>query len=83
MMGDPRTIRPVSYEETVGNFRIVNDALGMGMALMRHCQPEEPTFQSAALAVLKLSKGEIDPEEARDAFIEALEAVGVFVRGVA
>ncbi|MGA0617115.1 hypothetical protein [Paracoccus sp. KR1-242] len=67
----------------MGNFRIVNDALGMGTALMRHCQPEQPTFQTAALAVLQLSKGEIDPEEARDAFFDALEAVGVFVRGVA
>ncbi|MGA0615975.1 hypothetical protein [Paracoccus sp. KR1-242] len=77
------TIRPVSYEERVGSFRIVNDADGMGKALIEYCDPGSVTFNLAAQALLDLSADRGDPEDARDAFIAALEDAGVFVRGVA
>ncbi|MFG6083938.1 DUF982 domain-containing protein [Paracoccus litorisediminis] len=74
-------IRPVSFEERPATYRIVNDAAGMGRALLTHCEFDHPTCRVAAEAVLALQKGEMDPEVARKAFVAALTAAGVFVRG--
>ncbi|MBD9528364.1 DUF982 domain-containing protein [Paracoccus sp. PAR01] len=74
-------IRPVSFEERPATYRIVDDAAGMGRALLAHCDFEDPAYQVAAEAVLALNNGEIDPEAAREAFVAALTAAGVFVRG--
>lgn len=74
------TIRPVSYEEKVGIFRVVTDAKGMGAALLAHCEPSDPHFQKAAIACLTLESGETGPEQARADFVAALKAAGIFVR---
>ena len=48
-----RTIRPVAYQETDNRFRIVNDANGMGRALMEHCdRPILPTSRRPVPASL-------------------------------
>lgn len=75
------TVRPVSYEEGIGVFRIVTDADGMGRALLTHCDPNSASFKAAAQALLTLSAGAGDPEQVRAAFIVALIAAGVYVRG--
>lgn len=74
------TIRPVSFEERIGTFRVVTDAKGMGAALLTHCEPSDPYFQKAAVACLALESGDTEPEQARADFLAALKAAGLFVR---
>lgn len=76
----PATIRPVSYEQKIGTFRVVTDARGIGAALLAHCDPADPTYQAAAASCLALDSSEADPEQARADFVAALTAAGVFVR---
>ena len=75
-----RTIRPVAYQETDNRFRIVNDASGMGRALMEHCDPADPAYQQAAGSCIAFAAGSVTPEQARTEFIQALTSAGVFVR---
>ncbi|MFC3568426.1 DUF982 domain-containing protein [Paracoccus simplex] len=79
-MPSAKTIRPVTFEEGIGRFRTVNNARGMGEALLAHCDQGDPEYQIAALACLGLESGAADPEQARADFIAALTAAGVYVR---
>lgn len=74
------TIRPVSYEEKIGTFRIVTDARGIGAALLAHCDPNDPAYRAAAASCLALESGETGPDRARADFVAALKAAGLFVR---
>lgn len=76
----PTTIRPVSYEQKIGTFRVVTDARGIGAALLAHCDPADPTYQAAAASCLALDSSEADPEQARADFVAAMKAAGVYVR---
>lgn len=79
-MPSKQTIRPVSYEEKPGTFRVVNDAEGMGRALLTYCKPDDPSFRRAAKSCLWLEHGDLEPEEVRADFVQALTSAGVFVR---
>ena len=76
----PRTIRPVAYQETDSRFRIVNDANGMGKALIEHCDFFDTDYLRAAKSCIELAEGKKDPERARADFIRAMTLAGVFVR---
>jgi len=79
-MPSKTTIKPVTFEEGIGKFRTVNDARGMGEALLAHCDQGDPDYQMAALACLGLDNGTVGPDQARADFIAALTAAGVFIR---
>ena len=78
--GKPSVIRPVVYQETISQYRIVNDAVGMGKALIEHCDQADPDYLSAAAAIIAFAEGRGNPERARANFIRAMTAAGVFVR---
>ena len=75
-----RTIRPVAYQETDSRFRIVNDANGMGKALMEHCDFFDADYMRAAKSCIAFAEGTAEPEQVRADFIQALTSAGVFVR---
>ena len=66
-----RTIRPVSYQETDSRFRTVNDANGMGRALMEYCDPADPAYRQAAGSCIAFAEGTVTPEQVRADFIQA------------
>lgn len=63
-----------------GTFRVVNDAEGMGRAVLTYCKPDDPSFRRAAKSCLWLEHGDLEPEEVRADFVQALTSAGVFVR---
>ena len=75
-----RTIRPVSYQETDRGLRTVSDANGMGRALMKHCDKDDPDYRRAAASCIAFAEGKATPDQARADFIQALTSAGVFVR---
>lgn len=76
-----KSIRPVSFEECIGVFRVVTDAEAMGATLLKHGDKDSESFEDAARACMALLKGEGDPDTARDTFVRALLEAGVFVKG--
>ena len=76
----PRTIRPVTFQETNSRYRTVNDAYGMGKALIQHYDQTDPDYLNAAKSCLDFAEGRKNPELVRADFVAALEAAGVFVR---
>ena len=75
-----RIIRPVSYQETNSRFRTVSDANGMGRALMKHCDKDDPDYRRAAASCIAFVEGKATPDQVRADFIQALTSAGVFVR---
>ena len=76
----PRRIRPVAYQETNSRFRIVNDAIGMGKALVEQCDLADTDYLRAAKSCIAFAEGKASPDQARADFIRAMTAAGVFVR---
>ncbi|MDT1064177.1 hypothetical protein RM190_20105 [Paracoccus sp. CPCC 101403] len=76
-----KTIRSVTYEKRVGKFKIVNDLNGVAKALLNHCDPNSEIFKKAALAILEFDEGTVDQETVRGAFLEAMTAAGILVKG--
>ena len=80
-VGRSRTIRPVTYQETVSQYRTVTDTDGMGKALIEHCGPSDPDYLAAARSCIAFEEGQGDAELVRADFIRAMTTAGVFVRG--
>lgn len=79
-MSSARTIKPVTYEEKVGAFRMMNDAEGMGIAPLTYCDADDPAYREAARSCLGLETGKLQPEKGWAAFVHAMQSAGVFVR---
>lgn len=75
-----RTFRPVTYQETISRHRTVNDADGMGKALIEHCDQADLNYLAAARSCIAFGEGGGSPELVRADFIRALTSAGVFVR---
>jgi hypothetical protein len=73
-------IQPVAYRETDSRFRIVNDATGMGKALVEQCDLADTDYLRAAKSCIAFAEGKALPEQVRADFIRAMTATGVFVR---
>ena len=75
-----RTFRPVTFQETVSRYRTVNDADGMGKALIEHCDQADPDYLTAARSCIAFEEGTGSAELVRADFVRALTSAGMFVR---
>lgn len=64
-VGRSRPIRPVTYQETVNQYRTVMDVDGMGKALIEHCDQAAPDYLVAARSCIAYAEGQGDPEPVR------------------
>ena len=73
------SIRAVTFEEASGRTRTVTDADAVERALLSHCDVWTKEYRHAVKSLVKLAEGTIGSEKARQDFIAALKASGVFV----
>lgn len=82
LVTDAKPIRPVAFEDTRGQVRVVNDADDLGWTLFLHCSRTDPTYKLAMRALVYYELGRGSSEDARAAFETALMAAGLRVHGV-
>lgn len=73
---------PVTFEtRRLGQFRVVTSTSEAALALLEDWPTEQSKVTTKAMEVcLAVLEGNGDPAAARDAFIKAAEAAGVFIR---
>lgn len=64
-MSAPKTIRPVSFKETISSYRTVNTVDAMGRALMEQCDPNDPAYRKAAASLIAFQESDAEAEQAR------------------
>ncbi|WP_169053380.1 DUF982 domain-containing protein [Falsirhodobacter xinxiangensis] len=74
------TIRPVTFQETVSQYRTVTDANGMGKALIEHCDQTDSDYLAAAKSCIAFAEGQGNAELVRADFVRAMTTAGVFIR---
>ena len=85
MSDDPRPFAGVTIEtHVVGRMRTVT-SVGEAAEVLLHDWPEAEgeAYRGALHACYEALEGELDVEDARDAFIAAAQEAGIFVRAAA
>ncbi len=72
-------IQPVTYQETISQYRTVSDADGMGKALIAHCDQADPDYLAAARSCIAFAEGKGNAELVRADFVRAMTTAGVFM----
>ncbi|WP_136685627.1 DUF982 domain-containing protein [Falsirhodobacter xinxiangensis] len=78
--GKSTSIRPVTYQETISQYRTVADAHGMGKALIANCDQADPDYLAAARSCIAFAEGQGNAELVRADFIRAMTTAGIFMR---
>lgn len=82
VMAFPKTIKLVSFEESISNSPVMNTVEAMGRALIAECDPANPAYQKAAESLLAFQEDKIGPEQERADLIAIMTAAGIFIRKV-